>query len=211
MREATVYQPADTRQNARAALRKNHARASRSGTILSFNNQAAAGVVTSADGAHFEFNLSAVLANDIAELTAGRLVHFEVESGDSPKAFDVSIEPVNPASTAGEKFREIRRLRYVGFEQKGSVRTYRFQRLEPGALSQTFSVDADLVLFQKYQVGIQEGPTLCLRMLSAELASGDRLGTCSFTERHMTSFLASRPAPRAKSGGQKGRREAEES
>jgi hypothetical protein len=166
------------------------------GTIISFSNQTAAGVVKSADGVRFEFDMAAVLAYDIAELAAGRPVHFEVAAGDFPKAINVSIEPLHSGSSVNG--REIRRLRYMGFEQQGSIRAYRYQRITPGETTQMFTVDTDLVLFQKYQVAIQEGPVLCLRLLSAELAGGGNSGPRSFTEQHMTSFLASRPAPGTK-------------
>ena len=182
------------------------------GTIISFSKHTAAGVVKSADGVRFEFDLAAVLAYDVAELAAGRPVHFEVAAGDFPKAINVSIDPLLPSvNSVDDHTREIRRLRYMGFDQRGSIRAYRYQRITPGETTQMFTVDTDLTLFQKYQVAIQEGPVLCLRLLSAELASGGSPGPRSFTEQHMTSFLASRPAPGAKSGTKKARRAAEES
>jgi hypothetical protein len=176
------------------------------GTIISFSKQTAAGVVKSADGERFEFDLAAVLAYDVAELAAGRPVHFEVAAGDFPKAINVSIDPLHPINSVIDHTREIRRLRYMGFDQRGSIRAYRYQRITPGETTQMFTVDTDLGLFQKYQVAIQEGPALCLRLLSTELASGGTAGPCAFTEEHMTSFLATRPAPGAKSGSKKARR-----
>jgi hypothetical protein len=181
------------------------------GTIVSFSNQTAAGVVKSADGARFDFDVAAVLAYDVAELAAGQPVHFEVADGVFPKAINVSIDPLRPIDSVIDHTREIRRLRYMGFDQRGSIRAYRYQRIVPGETTQMFTVDTDLMLFQKYHVAIQEGPVLCLRLLSAELASGGAPGPCAFTERHMASFLASRPAPGAKSGGRKARRAEEAS
>jgi hypothetical protein len=179
------------------------------GTIVSFSHQTAAGVVKSADGERFEFDVATVLAYDVAELAVGRPVHFEVAAGDFPKAINISIDPLRPINSVTDHTREIRRLRYMGFDQRGSIRAYRYQRITPGETTQMFTVDTDLMLFQKYQVAIQEGPVLCLRLLSAELASGGTPGPCAFTEQHMTSFLASRPAPGAKSGTKKARREQE--
>ena len=138
-------------------------------------------------------------------------MHFEVAAGDFPKAINVSIDPLHSTNPLDDHKREIRRLRYMGFEQRGSIRAYRYQRITPGETTQMFTVDTDLVLFQKYQVAIQEGPALCLRLLSSELASGGTPGRCAFTERHMASFLASRPAPGAKSGTKKARRTQEAS
>ena len=136
------------------------------GTIISFSNQTAAGVVKSADGERFEFDVATVLAYDVAELAVGRPVHFEVAAGDFPKAINISIDPLRPINSVTDQTREIRRLRYMGFDQRGSIRAYRYQRITPGETTQMFTVDTDLVLFQKYQVAIQEGPALCLRFLA---------------------------------------------
>ncbi|MCW9077783.1 MAG: ATP-binding cassette domain-containing protein, partial [Gammaproteobacteria bacterium] len=102
--------------------------------------------------------------------------------------------------SGGERRRlEIARLRYMGFEHRGSVRIYRFERLIPGEEKGTFTVDADLAMFAKYHVGIQEGPALCLRLLVAELdvagAAAQRSFQCSLTDREMLAHLASRPVP----------------
>src|SRR6202030_4702923 len=90
------------------------------GTIVSFSNQTAAGVVKSADGERFEFDVATVLAYDVAELAVGRPVHFEVAAGDFPKAINISIDPLRPINSVTDQTREIRRLRYMGFDQRGS-------------------------------------------------------------------------------------------
>jgi hypothetical protein len=58
-------------------------------------------------------------------------------------------------------------LQYVGFEQTGRIRAYRFKRILRGEKTQEFVVSADCALFVKHSVGIQEGPALSLRLLSA--------------------------------------------
>ncbi len=58
-------------------------------------------------------------------------------------------------------------LQYMGFEQTGTIRAYRFRQISPGEETREFIVTADLRLFVRYHVGIQEGPALCLRLLSA--------------------------------------------
>jgi hypothetical protein len=99
---------------------------------------------------------------------------------------------------------EITRLRYVGFEHKGNLRVYLFERLTPGAEKRAFTVDADLALFAKHHVGMQEGPSLCLHLLAAELDVDDAAAwassRCSLTDREMLAYLASRPVPRSKHG-----------
>jgi hypothetical protein len=60
-------------------------------------------------------------------------------------------------------------LRYMGFDQKQSVRTYRFEGISSGEPTLYFIVTADLSLFLARHVGIQEGPTLCAHKLASNL------------------------------------------
>ena len=60
-------------------------------------------------------------------------------------------------------------LRYMGFDQKQNTRTYKFDRVAKGAPTERIVVTADIALFLSHHVGIQEGPTLCARKLSADL------------------------------------------
>ena len=60
-------------------------------------------------------------------------------------------------------------LRYIGFDQAKNIRRYRFERVAAGETSEHFIVTADLALFETYHVGLQEGPALCLKRLSADL------------------------------------------
>ena len=92
-------------------------------------------------------------------------------------------------------------LQYLGFEHAGSVRTYRFRRISRGEEPREYIVTADLALFARHRVGIQEGPTLCLhRLLELSDASGApaRPSPDSLTDLDMTTHLANRPAPAAK-------------
>jgi hypothetical protein len=59
-------------------------------------------------------------------------------------------------------------LRYIGFDQAKNVREYRFESVAEGE-TQHFLVSVDLALFVKHNVGLQEGPALCLKRLSADL------------------------------------------
>jgi hypothetical protein len=62
-------------------------------------------------------------------------------------------------------------MRYMGFEQAANTRSYRFARIEKGGASIPFVVTADLTLFFKHRVAIQEGPTLCAEKLAADLTN----------------------------------------
>ena len=166
------------------------------------------GAIRSASGETFDFELTGVLAYDVAGLAQGQLVHFDVASGASPKAINISIDPACGIPAGKDRDRETMRLRYLGFEHRGNLRSYSFQRLTPGQPPQTFLVDADVLLFQRCQMRMQDGPALCLQLLSAGLAS-DRdpqsLIHYSVTAQDMTSFLASQPVRGTKTGSRASR------
>jgi cold shock CspA family protein len=173
------------------------------GTIEFVSGHKGAGAVRSANGESFDFELTGVLAYDVAELAAGKLVHFDVASGPSPKAINISIDPACDICPGRNGDRETMRLRYLGFEHKGNLRLYCFQRLAPQQQAQTFLVEADLSLFRRQQVHIQDGPALCLKMLLLRLeCAGDpqTLVRCALTQQDLTAFLTSQPVR----GGQRG-------
>ncbi|MGH9722381.1 MAG: hypothetical protein ACRD8O_19395 [Bryobacteraceae bacterium] len=60
-------------------------------------------------------------------------------------------------------------LRYMGFDQKLNTRLYRFDRVCKGEPTIRHIVRADMALFLVHHIGIQEGPTLCAKKLSADL------------------------------------------
>jgi hypothetical protein len=57
----------------------------------------------------------------------------------------------------------------MGFDQAKNIREYRFEGVAENETTQHFVVNADLALFVTYKVGLQEGPALCLKRLSADL------------------------------------------
>ena len=61
-------------------------------------------------------------------------------------------------------------LRYMGFDQTTNIREYKFDGVAENETTQHFVVNADLALFVKYRVRLQEGPVLCLKRLAADLA-----------------------------------------
>jgi hypothetical protein len=68
-------------------------------------------------------------------------------------------------------------LRYRGFEQKQNKRAYKFERVVKGEPSTKLVVTADLELFLKHHVGIQEGPSLCAHKLAADFDDGGEATT----------------------------------
>ena len=63
----------------------------------------------------------------------------------------------------------------MGFDQAKNIREYRFDGVGAGEAAKHFVVSADLALFIKYRVGLQEGPALCLKRLSADLETLQQL------------------------------------
>lgn len=66
-------------------------------------------------------------------------------------------------------------LRYMGFDQAKNIREYRFDGVGAGETAEHFVVSADLALFVAYHIGLQEGPALCLKKLSADLETLQQL------------------------------------
>lgn len=58
-------------------------------------------------------------------------------------------------------------LRYMGFAQNQNTRVYKFDCIAKGESTTHFVVTADLSLFLKHHIGIQEGPALCAHKFSA--------------------------------------------
>ncbi|MEX2264422.1 MAG: hypothetical protein WD696_20880 [Bryobacteraceae bacterium] len=91
-------------------------------------------------------------------------------------------------------------LRYMGFEQAQNIRRYKFDGIAHGRATEHFVVTANLVLFQRHQVGIQEGPSLCLHRLSADL---EELGHSrhELTEHDLLAYVTARTNARARKTG----------
>jgi cold shock CspA family protein len=174
------------------------------GIIKSLDTTSASGVITAEDGLIVGFLLSAVLAYDLPVLVVGQVVSFDLEGGRHPKALNVYVQGPHPSINAQGGHLETARLRYIGFEHRGNMRAYMFERLSPGSEKRTFTVDADLTLFAKHHVRMQDGPALCLHFLAEELnVAGAAAWTscqCSLTDREMLAHLASLPVARAKHG-----------
>ena len=60
-------------------------------------------------------------------------------------------------------------LRYMGFDQKQNTRAYKFDCIADGVPTIRMVITADLTLFQKHRIAIQEGPGLCAQKLAADL------------------------------------------
>jgi len=175
-------------------------RSAMNGRVVSFSRQSSSGAILSDNGARIHFEIAAVLAYDVAALTPGQVVSFEEDGGSPPKAINVSIVPPASIHYSDDRYRELRRLRYVGFEQQRNIRVYRFERFTPGEPAEHFVVNTDMALFTQHRVRLQEGPTLCLYLLANALGAtpAGQQGPYSVTDQHILDFLASRTEPTGK-------------
>jgi hypothetical protein len=93
-------------------------------------------------------------------------------------------------------------LVYMGFTQQASLRCFRFQRVftqaRPTNLPKVVEITmkADMALFLRYRIPVQEGPALCLQILNTELAGLDESAlepaSYAITSEHLSSFVSAR-------------------
>jgi hypothetical protein len=89
-------------------------------------------------------------------------------------------------------------LRYMDLYQTNNTREYRFDGVGAGETAKHFVVSADLALFGKYQMPLQEGPALCLKRLAADLETLQPL-----PHEHTSGDLAAHASAQAAAAGRK--------
>lgn len=166
------------------------------GRIKSLSAGNGSGCIAADNGLSAHFLSKSVLEYDVTCLAVGQMVTFDLETGSLPVAVNVSVQRQHRNPLPPGKQHERIPLRYVGFNQAGSARLYKFERIKPGEPTETLVVTADMALFRKHRVGLQEGPGLCLRAIETGPAAAGLRHTLG--DQHMLAYLASRPAPRAK-------------
>ena len=165
------------------------------GRIRRLANGNETGSIQAEGGLNVSFDHSAVLAYDLDHLAVGQMVTFELDNGTP----SIAVNILSITSRSGQRRREPDCLRYTGFEQSGSIRIFRFEQIVPGEERKVFLVTADLDLFTKHHIGLQEGPALCLRLLTTDSDAPAQNGPqlrCSLSDRDMLAHIARRPAPR---------------
>jgi len=141
------------------------------GRIRNLSPRNRSGFIQAENGQSVYFTSAAVWEHDFPLLVVGQAVSFELQGGHWPKAANVHLFDNHHPSRAHEKPREPMQLRYVGFDQTGFVRAFRFQAVVSGEQTRDYTVTADVRLFQKYHIGIQEGPSLCTQVLLSRLGA----------------------------------------
>ena len=88
-------------------------------------------------------------------------------------------------------------VKYLGFEQLQNARSYRFDVVEKGEPSRHFTVTTDLSLFHTHGVVIQEGPSLCVGKLLADLEK-NFVGVHELTAEDFRTYVTARSLAQAK-------------
>jgi|SRR5665213_4518611 len=93
-------------------------------------------------------------------------------------------------------------LVYMGFTQEASLRCFHFQRiLTQSRLANLpkivqFTLKADMSMFMQYRIPVQEGPAICLQILTNTLAGSDERevepASYAVTIEHLSSFASAR-------------------
>ncbi len=93
---------------------------------------------------------------------------------------------------------------YMGFSQQANVRFYRFQgvvaRERPSKMSKNleFQLSADMALLAQHRIRVQDGPTLCLKILAAAFDGAEdhaiQFASYSITREDVSAFASARTA-----------------
>src|SRR5260370_30266556 len=93
---------------------------------------------------------------------------------------------------------------YLGFSQQANIRSYRFQgvvpRERPSKIEKNleFMLRADMAVLAQHSVRVQDGPTLCLKILTAAFTSAEdsalRFATYAITFEDVSTFARARDA-----------------
>ncbi|HEX4275012.1 MAG TPA: hypothetical protein VHZ74_06640 [Bryobacteraceae bacterium] len=93
-------------------------------------------------------------------------------------------------------------LVYMGFTQEANLRCFHFERIvtQPRLANLPkivqFTLKADMALFTQHHVPVQEGPAICLRILTDTLsASGESEvvpSSYAVTTEHLSTFVSAR-------------------
>jgi len=93
-------------------------------------------------------------------------------------------------------------LVYMGFTQEASLRCFHFQRvLTQSRLTNLprivqFTLKADMALFMQHHIPVQEGPAICLQILTDTLVGSDEneIASTSYavTPEHLSTFVSAR-------------------
>ncbi|MEK7408440.1 MAG: hypothetical protein AAB225_25485 [Acidobacteriota bacterium] len=163
------------------------------GTIVGLVGITRTGMIRSRDGTRLAFSAADVLG-EFDTLAIGHLVSFDLDRGQPDRtAVRVFREPFG-AQRPGKTLDGPPDLRYAGFHQAESIRSYCFDAVASGHPVQHFIVTVDFTLLLKHRVGVQEVPALCLRKLAADLKAPQDTGCHELDDDDLLAYASSRAA-----------------
>jgi hypothetical protein len=80
-------------------------------------------------------------------------------------------------------------VRYLGFDDAGGTRIYKFGRLPSRAGMEIFVVNMDVAMFLKHKISFQDGPAMCSAIMAASAEPKDHW----VTDDDSLEFIARRP------------------
>lgn len=163
------------------------------GLIVALASATRSGTIRTENGDRFDFSAGSVLG-DFDTLAIGHRVSFELDRA-RPRRAAVSVfrEP-RKAVPPGRSTEEPPDLRFQGFSQQASVRSYRFAAIRTGQQVCEHAVTVDLRLMQRHGVSVQEAPALCLRKLLEDLKSAPAAELHELSEKDLGAFASARTA-----------------
>lgn len=156
------------------------------GTIVQLAPATQSGVIRAEDGSRVLFSASAV-AGGFDTLALGGRVRFDCDRACS-QVTAVRALPEPALSDAPLD------LRYVGFDQAQNVRHYKFDAIARGQSTRRFVITANMALFLKHRVAMQDGPALCLRKLLSDLETSPSSSRHELSDGDLLAHAAARAA-----------------
>jgi hypothetical protein len=176
------------------------------GRIENLTTASQPGRIHAENGQSVSFSTLAVWEYDLPSLGVGRAVSFELKEGEPTVATNVRIAPEALPTITPKERRGGLHLRYAGFDQEKDVRSYLFQLLPPAEDQKLIVVNAEMSLFVKHHIRIQDGPALCLHALTE---APEPVQLHALNEQDILNYIATRPVPVKRIGAKRGGRPAE--
>lgn len=178
------------------------------GRIENLTTASQPGRIQAENGQSVSFSTIAVWEYDLPALGVGRAVNFELKEGEPDVATNVRIAPEAHPTLNTQERKGTLHFRYAGFDQEKDVRSYLFQILPPTEDQKLIVLNAEMSLFVKHHVRIQDGPSLCLHALTV---SPEPLLLHSLTDQDILAYIAARPVAVKRIGAKRGGRPADAS
>ena len=102
---------------------------------------------------------------------------------------DDRVKTICDARSARRRVPEPGPVRYLGFDDGGGHRTYKFARLPPADDAKTYAVRVPQTLLAEHNLSLQDGPAFCVAIMAANPEPADYTAT----EEDARRFLATLP------------------